>query len=58
MTKTNLICASCKNNIKNVEGSTRFDCPNCGKVEIARCRHCRELAAKYTCHECNFEGPN
>ena len=41
-----------------MQGITRFNCPDCGKYEIVRCAHCREIAAKYTCHQCQFEGPN
>jgi Zn-ribbon RNA-binding protein len=58
MEKQTQVCSSCKKSIKNSKGATVFNCPNCGKVEIARCEHCREIAAKYTCPECKFEGPN
>ena len=53
-----LVCSSCKVRIDNVEGSTRFKCPNCGGVEIVRCSNCREIGAKYKCTKCGFEGPN
>ena len=49
-------CTSC--NSKIVEGATRFMCPNCGKVEIIRCKQCKKLGAKYKCSNCGFEGPN
>jgi len=39
-------------------GSITFKCPNCGKTEIKRSIHDRKIAAKYTCSECGFEGPN
>ncbi len=52
-----LICNSCKKEISN-EGGVTFTCPNCGKTEIVRCMHCKELAAKYVCSSCLFEGPN
>ena len=52
-----LVCISCKRDVTNVGGIT-FKCPNCGKYEITRCTHCRKIAAKYKCFECNFEGPN
>ncbi|MBS3125928.1 DUF1610 domain-containing protein [Candidatus Woesearchaeota archaeon] len=52
------ICTSCKKQITNTQGAVRFLCPNCSKVEIVRCRHCREIAARYTCTGCNFSGPN
>ncbi|MBW2985306.1 RNA-binding protein [Candidatus Woesearchaeota archaeon] len=50
-------CSGCKKNIVNVSESTIFKCPNCGKYEIVRCDHCRKISTKYTCPECNFEGP-
>jgi len=53
-----LRCSSCGVEITNQKGSTKFKCPNCGKAEIVRCFHCREIAAKYTCPECGFTGPN
>ncbi len=51
-------CTSCGKNLTNDPSSTIFNCPGCGKQEINRCSHCRELAAKYKCPECGFEGPN
>ncbi len=53
-----LICSSCKKKISNSVGTAKFKCPNCGKMDIVRCKHCREIAAKYTCANCNFTGPN
>jgi len=53
-----LVCGSCKARITNDEGNTIFNCPSCGKSTIIRCKHCREIAAKYKCSECGFEGPN
>jgi len=53
-----LACSSCKKRIINEAGIARFPCPNCGKTELIRCKHCKEIAAKYSCHECNFSGPN
>jgi|TARA_Y100000310_G_scaffold309729_1_gene354157 hypothetical protein len=58
MPKEKLLCSSCKKNIANSKGTTRFNCPNCGKTKIVRCMHCRQIAAKYNCPECEFEGPN
>ncbi|MEK6983848.1 MAG: zinc finger domain-containing protein [Nanoarchaeota archaeon] len=52
------LCSSCKKRISNTIGSTRFMCPRCTKIEIIRCNHCRRIAAKYKCSECEFEGPN
>ncbi|MBS3108753.1 RNA-binding protein [Candidatus Woesearchaeota archaeon] len=54
----NLICNSCKVEISNQPGSTIFKCPKCSKSEIVRCYHCRQIASKYKCNECGFEGPN
>ncbi|MEK6892384.1 MAG: zinc finger domain-containing protein, partial [Nanoarchaeota archaeon] len=52
------VCSSCKKRISNTVGSTRFMCPKCSKTEIVRCHHCRQIAAKYQCSQCQFEGPN
>jgi predicted RNA-binding Zn-ribbon protein involved in translation (DUF1610 family) len=51
-------CISCKKNTTNITGSVRFPCPGCGMAEIVRCGRCRSIAAKYTCPECKFSGPN
>jgi hypothetical protein len=52
-------CITCKKKIDNDKGgATRFLCPSCGKYEITRCKHCREIVAKYNCPECQFNGPN
>jgi len=53
-----LSCNSCKMDIANNPGNVSFKCPNCGKYTIIRCKHCREIVAKYKCAECGFEGPN
>ena len=52
------LCNSCKKKITNLEGVAKFTCPKCGKQEIIRCGHCKNIVAKYKCHECGFEGPN
>jgi len=44
--------------IANKNGTTRFLCPGCQKFEIVRSGHSREIAAKYTCAQCGFRGPN
>ena len=54
---TKLQCNSCKKEIE-LDGGVRFLCPNCGKYEIIRCKHCREIAARYVCKGCSFSGPN
>jgi predicted RNA-binding Zn-ribbon protein involved in translation (DUF1610 family) len=56
--KSQKVCISCKKRITNDNGSVIFNCPNCGKTEIVRCSKCRKIAAKYTCPECGFTGPN
>ena len=53
-----IYCSSCKKRIANDTGTVTFMCPKCGKAEIIRCKHCREVAAKYECPECGFKGPN
>jgi predicted RNA-binding Zn-ribbon protein involved in translation (DUF1610 family) len=53
-----LTCISCKKRVTNTEGSASFKCPACGVYDFVRCKHCRELAAKYRCPNCGFEGPN
>ncbi|MBW3003842.1 RNA-binding protein [Candidatus Woesearchaeota archaeon] len=53
-----LLCSSCKKNVTNDVGSVTFKCPRCGKADITRCKHCREIVARYKCPECGFEGPN
>jgi len=58
MEEKQAVCSSCKKRISNTVGSTRFMCPKCGKTEVVRCPHCRQIAAKYKCSECSFEGPN
>ncbi|MBS3145910.1 RNA-binding protein [Candidatus Woesearchaeota archaeon] len=51
-------CNSCQTRLTNLSGSTTFKCPSCSKQEIVRCKHCREIGAKYLCSECSFSGPN
>jgi len=38
-----LHCSSCKKKITNDVGAVIFKCPKCGKTDIIRCRHCREI---------------
>ncbi|MDO8555585.1 MAG: zinc finger domain-containing protein [Nanoarchaeota archaeon] len=51
-------CITCKRKISNMSGSTHYPCPNCHKHQITRCLDCRTIAARYTCPECSFSGPN
>ncbi|MAE13658.1 RNA-binding protein [Candidatus Woesearchaeota archaeon] len=55
---TQLMCVSCNTTLVNSKGGAVFPCPQCGKHQILRCKNCREIAAKYTCPECSFTGPN
>jgi len=52
-----LTCNSCNVEL-NEPGWVKFKCPDCGKADIYRCRHCRSLGAKYECKDCSFSGPN
>jgi|APSaa5957512576_1039674.scaffolds.fasta_scaffold505716_1 Zn-ribbon RNA-binding protein len=58
MESNNTNCSSCKKNVTNLKGTTTFMCPSCNKGKIVRCKECRVIAAKYTCSECGFTGPN
>ncbi|MGM5484278.1 MAG: zinc finger domain-containing protein [Nanobdellota archaeon] len=51
-------CSSTHTNITNMGGTARFMCPKCGEYEIVRSKRARELAMKYNCPKCGFEGPN
>ncbi|MAF36316.1 RNA-binding protein [archaeon] len=51
-----IFCTSCKKKLG--PGSVTFSCPNCSKQEINRCYHCRELATRYQCSKCEWEGPH
>ncbi|MBT4174441.1 DUF1610 domain-containing protein [archaeon] len=53
-----IVCTSCKAQLTNNKGSTKFKCPKCGQHEIVRCESCRKLATRYTCPKCEFSGPN
>ncbi len=53
-----LTCNSCGKKVTNTGGTAVFTCPNCGKSEIVRCKHCRQTARKFRCSACGFEGPN
>ena len=52
------VCISCKKDITNDSGSVDFKCPSCNDSAVIRCKHCREISAKYKCAKCGFEGPN
>ena len=50
-------CNRCGEDFENFFNGYNW-CPNCGKVEIIRCKKCRVESIPYTCSECDFEGPN
>jgi predicted RNA-binding Zn-ribbon protein involved in translation (DUF1610 family) len=50
------ICTTSKQKLD--AGSTSFLCPSCQKEKINRSFHCRQIASKYKCPGCGFEGPN
>ncbi len=58
MVKKELHCTSCNVKVSGSDVSVRFKCPNCGKVEIIRCKKCRVDSIPYVCSGCEFEGPN
>ncbi len=49
------ICTTC--NKKVTRDYAEFRCPKCGKSNIVRCMHCREIVNTYTCPKCGFVGP-
>jgi|TARA_Y100000310_G_C20663985_1_gene806408 predicted RNA-binding Zn-ribbon protein involved in translation (DUF1610 family) len=51
-------CSSCKVKISSSLGAVNFECPECGKEKIIRCKKCRVKVIPYVCSNCNFEGPN
>ena len=58
MVKKEKHCISCNIKIGASDAAVTFDCPNCGKAEIVRCKACRTKVIKYICPKCGFEGPN
>jgi len=53
-----MVLSSLGNNTANTAGSVTFKCPKCQETAIVRTRNERETAAKYTCKQCGFIGPN
>ncbi|MBS3147704.1 RNA-binding protein [Candidatus Woesearchaeota archaeon] len=51
-------CITCKQPSIGQTGFTIFKCPKCLKTDLSRCSHCRKIAAKFSCPQCGFEGPN
>ncbi|MEM4532839.1 MAG: zinc finger domain-containing protein [Desulfurococcaceae archaeon] len=52
-----MVCSSCRRLMIPHEHGVVFQCPNCGKVSIKRCKRCRSLSIPYTCPNCGFKGP-
>lgn len=50
-------CTSCGTHIAAKETFVKFKCPNCGEVEIIRCKTCKALSNEYICPKCKFVGP-
>ncbi len=51
-----LICTTCNVNVLAKNNFVQFDCPNCGKERIVRCKTCKNLSNKYVCKSCSFVG--
>ncbi|MFW5898330.1 MAG: zinc finger domain-containing protein [Candidatus Saliniplasma sp.] len=49
-------CTSCGVTLVGLKNAS-FPCPECGKVQIGRCKKCRDQGARYECPECGFRGP-
>jgi predicted RNA-binding Zn-ribbon protein involved in translation (DUF1610 family) len=52
-----LKCSTCGRNLIGQEDFVKFECPECGKTVIIRCRQCKMKSNKYVCEKCKFEGP-
>ncbi|MFW9995650.1 MAG: zinc finger domain-containing protein [Candidatus Odinarchaeota archaeon] len=51
-------CLCCQAPIKPFDhGVTRFNCPECDKIQIIRCSQCRTRGNNYICPNCGFKGP-
>ena len=51
------ICSTCGSHIMAKNNFVQFDCPECGKFRIVRCKSCKDHSNKYRCSECDFVGP-
>lgn len=51
-------CLSLNVSVTNDRGAVSFKCPSCKEYEIVRSSKARKIAAKYTCPNCGFTGPN
>ena len=51
------ICSTCRSHVMSKDNFVQFDCPDCGKTQIVRCKTCKDLSNKYKCTECEFIGP-
>lgn len=52
-----IICSTCGNHVMSKNNFVQFECPDCGKSNIVRCKTCKDLGNKYQCKECEFVGP-
>ncbi|TAL47216.1 DUF1610 domain-containing protein [archaeon] len=50
-------CTTCNTDVLAKKNFVRFNCPDCGQVEIVRCLECKQRNAKYSCSGCAFQGP-
>jgi predicted RNA-binding Zn-ribbon protein involved in translation (DUF1610 family) len=50
-------CTSCGKPIPPGSESTKFQCPNCGEIQIKRDGKCRKFGRLYKCPKCGFTGP-
>lgn len=51
------ICSTCGTHVMAKDNFVEFDCPDCGKAKIIRCKTCKNLSNKYACTDCGFVGP-
>ena len=54
---SNKICSTCRGHVMSKDNFVQFDCPDCGKERIVRCKMCKDLSNKYGCPGCEFTGP-
>ena len=54
---SNNICTACGSHVMGKDNFVKFDCPECGKGKIVRCKTCKDLSNPYRCADCDFTGP-
>lgn len=52
-----MICSTCKADLRAEKDFAVFKCPSCGEAEIGRCSKCKRLSNRYVCPKCGFAGP-